>query len=319
MGEIRHSIDWLQYTLAWPDSVQEWPIDNDEELAIFRTCVPMLQVEGLPPFRKEKNKALGMGGFTKTYNMLWCTAHVDPKRRHQKIGVRFTGANMEAYRNLGGTDLRLIEFIKHNNGKPTRIDIAFDMFNFGIDPLVVYRDWMAGKVKTRARTVKPFTKSVRAGDGTITSASTLYIGSRTSPVMVRIYEKGKETGTGLDWQRIELEIKDDKAAAVMNDIVRFGIEKVGTTLLAEAMPTMPYKFWRELMKGGSVALEAVGRKKTARQVWIENVILPMLQDELNAEWEADEPTGVTQALEACIRTNWQRRAIELRRQFGLVG
>lgn len=318
MGEIRHSIDWLQYTLGWPNSVEVWPIDDAEELAIFRTCVPMLSVEGLPPFRREKNKALGMGGFTKTYNMLWCTAHVDPKRRQQKIGVRFTGENMTTYRELGGTDARLMEFIKHNNGNPTRIDIAFDMFDFGIEPLRVYQDWLTGKVRTRARTAKPFTKSVRNADGTVTSASTLYIGSRTSPVMVRIYEKGKETGTGIDWVRIELEIKDTKAAAVLNDINRFGVEKVGRTLLSEAMPGMPYKFWRELMKGGSVALEAVGRRKSARQVWLENIILPMIGDELNAEWEGEEITGLTQAVEALLRQNWQRRAIEIKRQYGLI-
>lgn len=317
MGEIRHSIDWLQYTLAWPDGLTEWPIDAQEELAVFKTCVPMLDVSGLPKPRDAKNKVLSMAGYTKTYNMLWCTAHVDPNRRHQKIGVRFTGENMEAYRNLGGTDQRVIEFIAHNNGKPTRIDIAFDMFDFGIDPQRIYKDWLAGKVKTRARTLRPLSSSVRNKDGSTTTASTLYIGSRTSPVMVRIYEKGKQTGTGLDWQRIELEIKDDKASAVMADIVRFGVERVGRSLLAEAVPTMPYKFWRELMRGGSVALEAVGRKKTERQVWIENIILPMLTAELDAEWEADEPTGLTSMLEACIRSNWQRRAIEIRRQYGI--
>lgn len=318
MGEIRHSIDWLQYTLAWPDGVATWPIDDGEELAIFRTCVPMLDVSGMPPFRKEKSKAFGMGGYTKTYNMLWCTAHVDPKRRTQKLGVRFTGANMTTYRDLGGTDIRLMEFIKHNNGKPTRIDIAFDLFGFGIDPLTIYNDWLSGKIKTRARTVKPLTKSVRNPDGSVTSASTLYIGSRTSEVMIRIYEKGKQTGTGLDWQRIEIEVKADKAPAVLNDICQHGLDKVGRSLLAQAMPTMPYKFWRELMKGGSIALESVGRKKTSRQVWLEDIVLPLIEHELNAEWEADEPLGLASAVEAILRKNWQRRAIELRRQYSVA-
>jgi hypothetical protein len=137
--------------------------------------------------------------------------------------------------------------------------------------------------------------------------------------MIRIYEKGKQMGTDLDWLRIELEIKDTKAEQIIDICETFGIDQLGRTLLQEAMPTMPYKFWRELMRAGSVALEAVGRKKTERQVWIENVILPLLQSELDNEWEAEEPTGITQAMEACLRTNWQRRSIELRRQYGLTG
>lgn len=318
MPHIRHSLDWTQYSLAWPSGVEVWPIDHEEEMTVVRTAIPMLSVSGLPPMRQAKDKALGMRGYTKTFDMLWCTCHVDPKRRSQRMGVRFTGANLTAYRDLGGTDMRLCEFIKHNNGKPSRIDIAFDFFDFGIDPLKIYADWMNGKVKTRARTVKPFTKSVRAGDGTITSASTLYIGSRESPVMVRIYEKGKETGTGIDWQRVEVEIKDDKAGTVLNDIIRHGIEAVGRTLLAEAIPTMHYKFWKELQRGGSIALESVGRKKTERQVWLEDIILPLIASELDAEWEAENPTGLTSAVEALLRQNWQRRALEIRRQFGLV-
>lgn len=318
MSEIRHSLDWLQYSLAWPDAVIEWPIDAQEETAVFRTCVPMLQTQGLPPIRSAKGKKLGMAGYTKTFDMLWATAHVNPNRRDQRIGVRATGQGLEVYRNLGGTDARLLQFINHNNGKASRIDIAFDLFNFGVDPLVIYRDWLSGKVKTRARTVQPMTKAIRAGDGTIETASTLYVGSRTSPVMVRIYEKGKQTGTGLDWLRVELEIKDTKAQQVVEVSETFGIDTIARTLLQEAMPVMPYKFWRALMKGESVAIEAVGRKKTERQVWLENIILPLLQNELDAEWESDEPTGLTQALEACIRGNWQRRAVELRRRFGLT-
>lgn len=319
MTEIRHSIDWLQYSIAWPSGVDIWPIDASTELSIFKTCVPMLDVSGMPPARPSGDKRLGMRGYTKTYDMLWCSAHVDPNRRTQKIGVRFTGQDLSAYRDLGGTDDRLLQFVKHNNATPSRIDLAYDLFGYKIDPLVIYKDWLSGRVKTRARTVQPLSRATRTGADGLAIASTLYIGSRTSPVMVRIYEKGKQMGVDLDWCRVELEIKDSKAASVLQDCIMHGIGDTARALLIEAMPTVPYKFWKELTKGKSVALESVGRKKTQRQVWLENIVLPLVAHELNEEWEADEPTGLTQAVEALLRGNWQRRALEIRRQMGLQG
>lgn len=317
MTDIRHSIDWLQYSLAWPDGLLQWPLDASDELAAIRTCIPMLDVSGMPPMRPSGDKRLGMTGYKKTFDMLWCTAHVSPQRREQRIGVRFTGTDVGAYRALGGTDQRLIDFCKHSNASLSRIDLAFDLFDFKIDPMKIYKDWVSGKVKTRAHTVTPLSKSTREAGGTVDTASTLYIGSRTSPIMVRVYEKGKQMGIDVDWCRIELEIKDDKANAVLNDLAVYGISETGRALLAECIPTMPYKFWSELITRPTIPLEAVGRKKTQRQVWIENVILPLVSDELNSEWEADEPTGLTQAVEALLRTNWQRRALEIRRSFSL--
>jgi len=315
--EIRHSIDWIQYSIPWPNEVSEWPMDTNEELTICRTCIPMLSVTGLPPARPAGTRVFGMRGYPNTYDMLWASVHVNPRFRSQKIGVRMTGQDCTAYRDLGGSDDRLLAFVKHTNARPSRIDIAFDLFAFKIEPLRIYKDWLSGKVKTRARTVKPFTKSVRGAGGDVVSASTLYIGSRTSPVMIRIYEKGKEQGVDIDWCRVELEVKDDKALAVLEDCVRHGLDTTGKALLREAMPEVPYVFWKELMRGKSIALEAVGRKKTARQAWLESVILPLLADEINREWEGEDETMITQQVEMLLRQNWQRRAVEVRRSFGL--
>lgn len=315
MKKITHCIDWFQYSLAWPAGVEVWPIDSTEELSIFKSSVPMVDVSGLPPRRPTNDKIMGMQGYTKTYDMLYATAHVNPNHRAQKIGVRMTGKDLTAYRDLGGTDAKLVKFAHHTNASISRLDIAFDLFNYQVDLQKVYKDWKADKVKTRAKTVHPLTSAVKTASGEVTEATTLYIGSRESELMVRFYEKGKEQGTDLDWLRVELEIKGDKADAIIRDCDRVGVEVVAKELLRQAIPVMPYKFWTELTKGDSTPLEAVGRKKTARQVWLEDVILPLLSDELCQEWESNEPTGLTQAIEALLRQNWQRRAIELRRQY----
>jgi DNA relaxase NicK len=40
---------------------------------------------------------------------------------------------------------------------------------------------------------------------------TLYVGSKTSAVLMRIYEKGKQLGCGEDWVRAELQVRPQKA------------------------------------------------------------------------------------------------------------
>jgi len=258
-----------------------------------------------------------MSGYRDTYDLLYASGHVDPTRPEQKIGIRMTGQNLGAYRSLGGTEGRLLEFYNKVGAKASRIDLAFDLMDYGIDPLRVYADWEKGKVKCNARTVQPFTKATRNSDGTISKASTVYFGSRESEIMVRMYEKGKQMQTDLDWVRVELEVKGDKAGAVCQDIARLGVATVGRELLRGYFSKMPYKFWPDLMAGDSVPLTPVGRKMTAHDAWLLNVIIPMLQDDIRKEWEGETDRGITRNVEALIRENWTRRMMCLREQYGL--
>jgi len=315
MAEIKHSIDWFQYSVKWPDAIWEWPLERGEAIPILKSAIPFMDTTGWKPERDNEYRVLPMAGYPNTYDMLYASCHVDPKRPEQKIGVRMTGQNLGAYRDLGGTEGRLLEFYTNVGGKCSRIDIAFDLLDYGIDILRIYKDWETGKVKSNARTVQPLTKATRNADGTISKASTLYFGGRESDMFVRIYEKGKQMQTDLDWLRVELEIKGDKASAVCQDIARLGVAAVGKELLRGYFSKMPYKFWRDLVDGESVALTPVGRKVTAHDAWLLNVILPMLQEDIRKEWEGETDRGITRNVEALIRENWTRRMMCLREQY----
>lgn len=317
MPQIVHSIDWLQYSIDWPNSITEWPMEPKEEIAIAKTCVPHFMVSGLPPEREKDNHAQGMSGYTKFYDMLWATVAVNPTYRSQKIGVRMTGGDLGAYRDLGGTEKRLVEFVNHNHATTSRIDIAFDLIDYGIDVLQIYRDWKSGKFATRGKKAQPVTSGVMTETG-VTEASTVYFGSRTSEVMLRVYEKGKEQGVDLDWVRFELEIKGDRAIGIVGDCERYGVAKVGAQLLREYVTKCSYKFWKELTLGDSVELTTKGRKKTDRRIWLDNVIFPLLKDEIDNEWASGEMTGLSETMESIVRGGWQRRAIELKKQWGKI-
>lgn len=315
MTEIKHSIDWFQYSVKWPDAIWQWPLERSEAYPIVKTAVPFIDASGWKPEGDDEHRILPMAGYPSTYDLLYASAHVDPNRPEQKIGVRMTGSNIGAYRSLGGTEGRLLAFYDKVGGKASRIDLAFDLFGYKVDLMRVYKDWKDGKVKSTCRTVQPFTKATRDNAGKVTEATTLYFGSRTSELMVRMYDKGAEQNVDLDWLRVELEIKGDKAPVVATDCGRLGVAAVGKALLRAFITKAPYKFWRELIEGESVELTPVERKMTAHDAWLLNVILPMIQQDIRQEWEGDHDRGITRNVEALIRENWTRRMMCLRDQY----
>lgn len=81
----------------------------------------------------------------------------------------------------------------------TRIDVAFDLMNSGIEIEQVYNLYKL----TPHRGRKLFTDFK---DGI--TGETFYIGSRHSAYCVRLYNKGKEQRLADDWKRFEIELKE---------------------------------------------------------------------------------------------------------------
>lgn len=318
MQKITHNIDALTYSVAWPDYVWDWPIEDSEARAIIRTCVPHLHVKGQPYERPKGETVYGMQGYKLSYDWGYASAHVDPQRRDMKVGIRMGGHDLGVWRDLGGNDERLVNFVRGVKGSTSRVDICFDLFDYGIDVKRLYADWKGGKLQARCRKAKPYMEGEMNDDGTVTEAATVYFGSRTSETMVRVYDKGKEQRTDLDWTRFELEIKGDKAKVVMADCARLGVGLVGKQLLREYFPKMPYKFWKPLTQGESVELTPVGRKMTEREAWIRNVVLPVLREEIDKEWDGMVETGITREIEALVRQHWTTRATAIRKQYGML-
>jgi hypothetical protein len=316
MQKITHNLDALTYSVAWPDYVWEWPISDIDAREIIRTCVPHLHVKGQPYERPKGETVYGMQGYKLSYDWGYASAHVDPMRRDMKVGIRMGGNDLGVWRDLGGDDDRLVGFVRGVKGSTSRVDIAFDLFDYGIDVKRLYTDWKSGKIEARCRKVRPLTEGEKDDKGVVTEAATVYFGSRTSEVMIRVYDKGAEQKTNLDWTRFELEIKGDKAKTVMEDACRLGIATVGKQMLRDYFPRMPYRFWKSLTQGESVALTSVGRKMTEREAWIRNVVFPVLREEIAKEWDGCVETGITRDIEALIREHWTTRAIAIKKQYG---
>ncbi|MBV7267558.1 replication initiation factor domain-containing protein [Erythrobacter ani] len=175
--------------------------------ALFDDLFCLMESAGLDPKAQDGLKAR----FYATNRQL-----IDEKG-HQLLALKSGGSNPHPHVECTGrASPVLAEYLReHYEHKPTRIDHAMDIRDFGLFDKI-------------AQFARGFARSNRlklsfAGDwANQYEGRTVYIGSRTSQVFVRVYEKGiktaKENGLPLtadlrDLVRIELEFKPQTKAA----------------------------------------------------------------------------------------------------------
>lgn len=134
---------------------------------------------------------------------------VDVAEDAEKQGIRLVLSG-SALSSFEGQDQRLLALALDLGFKVTRIDVAFDFFNEGveIDPLSV--NWNAYSDHL-PKTTHSFISSSR-GD-------TFTVGSRQSPIYARAYDKGLQTGNKMDWKRLELELKAEAPGQLAGAII----------------------------------------------------------------------------------------------------
>lgn len=147
------------------------------------------------------------------------------------VNLEIKGSGLAFLERNGFPIDRLLANIKFFNGRPSRIDIAFDCHNYGRSA-AWYRDLdNQGKLVTRSRVREWHEKKYE--DGRV--AGTLCLGSRQSPAFVRIYDKGIQKQCG-DVTRIEIECKDQNAPVVFQMMYAGKIDDVKAYLRSIVQP-----------------------------------------------------------------------------------
>lgn len=170
---------------------------------------------------------------------------------------------------------RVIQSLLGLNYKITRLDVAFDVIDSGYDTMAI-ADKYEREVGVRGKNTYSVISSAHG--------STLYVGSRRSPKMVRVYDKGKETKTDLDWLRLEIEFKqyaaDQMAVQCFDDMRSAEIELQGI-LNCQDHPVLVAL--NNYCKGGMVAEIKRPVPNSDRAAWLINQVLPafktMFRDE----------------------------------------
>lgn len=179
------------------------------------------------------------------------------------ICVNMSGQGCRSYESYGKNDwLGLIRTIYGSDDiNITRLDMAFDDHT-GLLPIQeMRRALLAREYVSKAKIVQVTIKDNRKTD---IIGETLEIGSRTSAMLIRIYDKAAERGYGSDthWIRVEMQMRDKIATGfcagllgtdtgiqfrgVLHNYFRF-VEPSGSDSNRNRWPMTDY--WKQLLDG----------------------------------------------------------------------
>lgn len=193
--------------------------------------------------------------------------------------IQYSGACLARMREYGIDTLDLISELIDHGAKVTRLDLALDVKDSDLRIADLAKDIEAGRAITRSRSWKEL-KSANGGH-------TLYIGSRTSEIYVRVYDKSAEikskgkTPQTPDHIRIELELKDDTAKFAAKSLFWHDVASVLFSKLNEFVNFPNNSDWVHAVRSltGPIKFEKSERGERDTQAWLLKSVLPSLMAE----------------------------------------
>lgn len=258
MSNISFSLDWLTCTFDWDGKTD--PLKS----------VPLESNEYTEPSSKRS--------YTDT---LTCDTHsvsFNPEHPEQKVMLQLTGLQFDAFRKAGGCEKTLMGQCVEKRGIFKRVDYAVDLFDTEGLPHDVKLAWECSQLLTIAKQVGLIEYSTREES----KGATVYIGSRSSERMVRIYDKAKQKGLKIDWLRVELEAKGDRANQLGHLISTRGVITAGNSMLADVIEWSDIPWLNAIWTGDFdiIDINAIGRPETDRDKWLRTVVVPVVETEL---------------------------------------
>jgi len=197
--------------------------------------------------------------------------------------IQYSGACLARMREYGIDTLDLIAELIDHGAKVTRLDLALDVKDSDLRIADLAKDIEAGRAITRSRTWKEM-KSANGGH-------TLYIGSRTSEIYVRVYDKAAEikskgkSPSSPDHIRIELELKDDTAKFAAKSLFWHDVASVLFSKLNEFVNFPNNSDWVHAVRSltGPIKFEKSERGVRDTQAWILKSVLPSLVRECETD------------------------------------
>jgi hypothetical protein len=158
----------------------------------------------------------------------------------------------------------------------TRVDFAVDVRDRGAAPDDILRAFEAG----RARCASNHTERIEHKEGDSLGV-TVAVGSRSSERYLRCYDKGKESGEGGDWVRVELECKGGMAGALVTAMLDQGIAKAGKAAILAFLGLDGVAWYAEALAEGNEGYAVpVERAETNHDAYLRKQVFPMLEKDL---------------------------------------
>lgn len=151
----------------------------------------------------------------------------------------------------------------------TRADVAFDIHNGGesVRDLATLHDELYGEEPPR----KTAFISSKGGD-------TFYVGSRSSPKMVRVYDKAAQQKVHADWVRVELELKYEAARNAMAHLSRYPAAMGSVIAQVVGVPSSRLMQVCEDAAQGDITLRSTKEKTQGdRLLWLMKSVMPAIE------------------------------------------
>jgi DNA relaxase NicK len=288
-GKIRVGIDWIRYS------------------APFGT-----NIETILPFGFETIEKITPLPYYNYAAALYPCGRIDTHTTNRKQGmlVTFTGSDLQNEEVNG--EYIMSSIAGRDRCKFTRIDVAADLFDFDADPDELVFAYKRGEKKGQVRKIRQIHGYC---DETGRDGNTVYLGaSRQSETYGRVYQKGLETieknklggvkATDeekalvetlrlLDWTRVEIELKGDKAKLAGQAIVEHGAKGIFTGALERYVNFPLVEWWQSMLKALPEAQKGLMKGQNHNQgkseKWLLTQALPAVEKAIKAgNWQVVE-------------------------------
>lgn len=249
--KITSTMDWISLTIKTETTLKAW--ETDMMLKSVRD-------------KESYHSVKGKNGYDTAYRFQ-CGAEimVSQKRTDMGIHIIFSGEALrniqEAY-DLDGFDI--VNWYHSEYTNYSRIDLALDAFNFNAK--AEHFDNLVTQNKCSNKRAKKLFIKNHSGDG-----DTLYIGSmKKRKRLLRIYDKGLQTGEHDDWIRFEIQMSGGYGNIAYDHLSDKMEQK--TSAIQEVIASWANfngdSLWDEIFQCENVSLKSPISSDTATEKWL---------------------------------------------------
>lgn len=198
-------------------------------------------------------------------------------RQDMGVHVQFPGICLE---NIAKTaflsDLDVLRFYQEQGAKITRLDVAVDAWNSGLELIGLHEIFNSGEAKTNAKS-----GSLVQGSGD-RAGMTVYVGSRQSEAFARYYDKAAEQGVVGDWLRFELQFKDSKAMQAADGLINsIAPDRYIVGLLRGHCDFPTMRAWNDIMDVEPTEISRAKKSGSDTLTWLMDTCAPSLAREMH--------------------------------------
>lgn len=249
---IEFSVDWLNYTaLAFRTRVLTdiaYPMDTPE-------WINAIPAKGYTSGLQNRNGV----------RLSWHT-----KRDDMGAHVQYSGQCLAKYHESGITARTIALRHQIEGDRCSRIDLALDCHNSGLNI-----GKLASDVKAQ---IGQFSSKVFSHIQSQDQGETLYLGSRTSELFLRIYNKSAEQAVSGDWVRVELECKGSRAHDIGHRLA-YESEQGMVTLtrgLIRNQAAFDDTIWAQIVGDLAVSIAKAHVREPDRKGWLLGLVAPAM-------------------------------------------